>query len=218
MGSAPSCACRSPGARDGVTVTKTFVFQRGSYAIGLDYEVHNDGSAPWEVRPYAQILRNDPRTKRSYFNVDSYAFHGPAIYDGTKYRQLDPTSRDDSHLVARGARRLARRAAAPLRERHRAAARRAVALHAGVGGRPVPARRDGPAQTVAPGASAQFAATLFVGPKLQAQLDATAPELDRVADYGRLWFLAQPLFWLLAQGARAHRQLGCGHHPASPSS
>ena len=41
--------------------------------------------------PYAQILRNDPRTKSSYFNVESYAFHGPAIHDGTKYRKLDTT-------------------------------------------------------------------------------------------------------------------------------
>ena len=32
----------------GVTVTKTFIFQRGQYAIGLDYEVHNGGSAPVE--------------------------------------------------------------------------------------------------------------------------------------------------------------------------
>jgi YidC/Oxa1 family membrane protein insertase len=51
---------------------------------------------------------------------------------------------------------------------------------------------------VAPGASAAFTQTLFAGPKLQAQLEATAPELGRVADYGRLWFLAMPLYKLLA--------------------
>jgi YidC/Oxa1 family membrane protein insertase len=39
--------------------------------------------------------------------------------------------------------------------------------------------------------------TLFVGPKLQRQLNDTSPELGRAADYGRLYFLAQPLFWLL---------------------
>jgi YidC/Oxa1 family membrane protein insertase len=56
----------------------------------------------------------------------------------------------------------------------------------------------GPGQTIAPGASGSFSDTLFVGPKLQSQLEATAPELDRVADYGRLWFLARPLFLALA--------------------
>jgi YidC/Oxa1 family membrane protein insertase len=56
----------------------------------------------------------------------------------------------------------------------------------------------GPEQTVAPGATGQFDVTLFTGPKLQWQLEATAPELGRVADYGRLWFLARPLFVALS--------------------
>ncbi len=51
---------------------------------------------------------------------------------------------------------------------------------------------------MAPGDSAQFTQTLFTGPKLQAQLKATSPELGRVADYGHLWVLAKPLFTLLA--------------------
>ena len=69
----------------GVSVTKTFVLHRGAYRIGVQYEVHNGGGAPWAARPYAQILRDDPPTKRSMFNVESYAFHGPAIYDGKSY-------------------------------------------------------------------------------------------------------------------------------------
>src|SRR4029077_7408150 len=56
----------------------------------------------------------------------------------------------------------------------------------------------GPVLSVAPGADAAFDTTLFVGPKLQGQLDAAAPELGRVADYGRLWFLARPLFLALS--------------------
>jgi YidC/Oxa1 family membrane protein insertase len=47
--------------------------------------------------------------------------------------------------------------------------------------------------------TADFAETLFVGPKLQAQLKATGPELDRTADYGKLTILARPLFWLLSK-------------------
>src|SRR4029077_10967355 len=82
----------------GVTATKTFVFHRGQYRIEVQYEVHNGGSRPWTARPYAQILRNDPGTKRAMFDGESYAFHGPAIYDGTKYRKLDTTDTQDSHL------------------------------------------------------------------------------------------------------------------------
>ena len=38
---------------------------------------------------------------------------------------------------------------------------------------------------------------MFVGPKLQKQLDTLHPELSRVADYGVLTLLSKPLFWLL---------------------
>ena len=183
---------------DGVTVTKTYVFRPGQYAIGLDYEVHNGSAAPWTAGPYAQILRNDPPTKRSMFNVDSYAFHGPALYDGTKYRKLDTSDAKDAHLgidVNDGW-------VAALQHHFVSAIvpARGAPWHFSLSasGQQYLLTATGPQQTVAPGASAQFAQTLFTGPKLQAQLEATAPELGRVADYGRLWFLAMPLYKLLA--------------------
>ena len=183
----------------GVTVTKTFTFRRGEYAIGLAYEVHNGGTTPWEARPYAQILRNDPRTKSSYFNVESYAFHGPAIHDGTKYRKLDPTSTDDSHLSLE-----VRDGWIAALQHHFVSAvvpPRGAPWHftLGISGNQYLLAATGPPLSVAPGGSAEFSQALFVGPKLQAQLDATSPELGRVADYGRLWFLARPLYLLLAK-------------------
>ena len=164
----------------------------------------------WTARPYLQILRNDPPTKRSYFNVSSYAFHGPALDDGDTYRKLNQTMRMPS--VHRSERRLAGGAAAPLRERDRSAAGSALPFTLNVFGDQYLLAATGPAQTVAPGRERQFTQTLFVGPKLQAQLEATAPDLGRVADYGRLWFLAQPLFRALSVRAPAHRQLGHGDH------
>ena len=55
----------------------------------------------------------------------------------------------------------------------------------------------GPLQTVAPGASASFKTQLFVGPKMQEQLAAIAPGLDKTVDYGAFALLAQPLFWII---------------------
>jgi YidC/Oxa1 family membrane protein insertase len=182
----------------GVNVTKTFVFHRGSYRVDVDYAVHNGGATPWAARPYAQILRDDPPTKRSYFNVSSYAFHGPALYDGTKYRKLKTDSADDSHLAldvrngwVAALQHYFVSAIVPPRE---------VPWHfsLGVSGQQYLLTATGPERTVAPGDSAQFTTTLFAGPKLQGQLEATAPELGRVADYGSLYFLAQPLFRALA--------------------
>jgi YidC/Oxa1 family membrane protein insertase len=180
----------------GVSVTKTFVFRRGQYRIDVDYAVHNGGSAAWEARPYAQILRNDPPTKRSYFNVESYAFHGPAIWDG-KYRKLDVSNAEDAHLSVD-----VRDGWVAALQHHFVSAivpPRGAPWHfsLGVEGQQYLLSASGPLQSIAPGASAQFSTTFFTGPKLQAQLDATSPELGRVTDYGHLWFLAQPLFLAL---------------------
>ena len=50
---------------------------------------------------------------------------------------------------------------------------------------------------IAPGAATIITQTLYVGPKDQVALAALAENLDLVIDYGWLWWLAQPLFWLL---------------------
>jgi len=182
---------------NGVQVTKTFIFRRGEYAVDIEYDVENHSDAPWSAAPYAQILRNDPRTKRSMFNVETYAYHGPAVYDGKKYRKLDTADRDDSHLsidVANGWIAALQHhfvsAIVPPKDqkyhftltadgdRYRLAAK-------------------GEAHTVAPGGSAKFGTDIFVGPKLQRQLKATGPELARVTDYNYLYVLAQPLFIVL---------------------
>jgi len=182
----------------GVTVTKTFVFRRGAYRIDVEYRVRNGGATPWTARQYAQILRSDPRTKRSMFNVESYAFHGPALYDGTRYRKLDTTDSQDSHLSLE-----VRDGWEAAVQHHFVSATvppRGAPWHFGleVEGERYLLTATGPEQSVAPGATGQFDLSLFAGPKLQQQLEATAPELGRVADYGHLWFLAMPLFTALS--------------------
>ncbi|HWX68808.1 MAG TPA: membrane protein insertase YidC [Steroidobacteraceae bacterium] len=182
----------------GVKVTKTFVFRRGQYRIDLDYIVQNGGSAPWAAREYAQVLRNDPPTKRSMFNVESYAFHGPALWDGNKFRRLDTTDAQDSHLsldvhdgwVAALQHHFVSAIVPP----------RGAPWHFGlrVQGPEYLLSTTGPEQTIAPGATGEFDVALFAGPKLQGQLEATSPELGHVADYGRLWILARPLFVALS--------------------
>ncbi len=41
------------------------------------------------------------------------------------------------------------------------------------------------------------AATFYAGPKDQDNLGDIADGLDLTVDYGILWFISQPLFWLL---------------------
>ena len=84
---------------DGVTVNKTFVLRRGSYRIDLEYGVQNAGSAAWSAASYVQIKHDMPPVERSYFNVDSYSFTGPALWDGTKYRKLKIEKTDDQNVA-----------------------------------------------------------------------------------------------------------------------
>jgi YidC/Oxa1 family membrane protein insertase len=59
--------------------------------------------------------------------------------------------------------------------------------------------------SIAPGASKTEDATLYAGPQEEKRLQAVAPSLDLVRDYGRLKVLGEPLFWLLS---KLHALLG----------
>ena len=71
----------------GVTVTKTFVFRRGRYDIELAYQVDNRSDAEWSGASYVQLVRRIVEQKRSMFDVESYAYRGPAVFDGKSYRE-----------------------------------------------------------------------------------------------------------------------------------
>jgi YidC/Oxa1 family membrane protein insertase len=183
----------------GVTVTKTFIFTRGSYGIGLDYTIENHGTAPWQAAPYAQIYRNDPRTKSSYFNPSSYAYHGPAIWNGSKYERLDPSKAEYQHFsqtvtdgwIAATQNDFVTAVVPPKSAPYR--------FTNEVSGSEYVLAARGPDYTVAPGATARIRQMLFVGPMLHAQLEKIEPTLKYVVGYGYLTILAGPLFWLLSK-------------------
>lgn len=56
---------------------------------------------------------------------------------------------------------------------------------------------NGEAKNLAPQSQVELSAKVYLGPKIQKDMAAAAPNLDLTVDYGWLWFLAQPLFWLL---------------------
>ena len=180
----------------GVTVVKTFSFRRGQYAIGLDYLLHNESAAAWDFAPYAQVLRNNEPVVSSYFHPESYAYKGPAYDDGHKYEKLkmgkDPPTLDrqvdGGWLAAMQHHFVAAIVPPPGAPWH---------YQITTSGNEYLLAATAPPQQLAPGASATLHQTLFVGPKLQALLEQASPRLYLVTDYGKLSFLARPLFWLL---------------------
>jgi YidC/Oxa1 family membrane protein insertase len=180
---------------NGVTVTRTLTFRRGEYRIELDYKVQNASSKDWSYAPYVQILRYNAPVDRSYFHPDTYAYKGPAFFNGQKFDHLDLTKTPtldqnvkDGWIAA---------------TQHDFVAVVVPASGANyryqlqTQGNEFLLKAQASLQQVAPGASSDTRETLFVGPKIQKMLVQVHPRLDLVADYGTLRVIATPLFWLL---------------------
>jgi YidC/Oxa1 family membrane protein insertase len=180
----------------GVTVMKTYVFKPGEYAFDVVYDVQNASDADWKAASYMQFVRHVYPPDRSMFDVESYAFRGPAVYDGTKYQKLsidedEPEFRQAAAggWMAEMQHHFVSAAVPPKGETYDFSLQR-EGDHSLVSYR-------GPLKSVPAGASATFSETLFVGPKLQEQLEKTGPKLELTVDYGKLTILANPLFHLL---------------------
>jgi YidC/Oxa1 family membrane protein insertase len=182
----------------GLSVTKTFLFKRGGYAIEVTYEVHNAGSIARQLASYAQILRRWEHPSRSYFNVETYSFKGPEVFDGSKTRDLNVENDAESRFsqpVTNGW-------LAALQHHFVTAIvpppNEVYDYQLTVQDHLYQLSATGPFREVPAAGQAQFKETLFIGPKLQSQLKAAGPQLERTVDYGRLWIIAQPLFTLLS--------------------
>ncbi len=178
----------------GLLVTKTFVFTRGQYSIALDYDVNNQSSAARKLASYSQFLRHWEHASRSYFDVESYSFKGPAVYDGTKSKDLNVESDSDAKYSAT----ISNGWLASLQHQFVSAilpaAGQPYQYQLRVVGNEYLISATGPEVEVPARASTKFHEELFVGPKLQSQLAAMGRNLERTVDFGVLTVVAQPLF------------------------
>jgi YidC/Oxa1 family membrane protein insertase len=179
----------------GLTVIKTLTLHRNAYAIDVTYEIHNAGDTAFSFAPYDQILRLNEALHRSYFNPGSYAYKGPAYFDGARFEKINYQKGGTLDMSVRGGYLAALQPyffAGILPPRDQSF--RYSFQHQGD---TFLLKATGPTQSVAAGATGTVHDTLYVGPKQQSRLDAIHPALDRVADYGVLTILSKPLFWLL---------------------
>jgi YidC/Oxa1 family membrane protein insertase len=188
----------------GIEVNKIYTLKRGSYVVGLRYEVKNAGAQPWEGHYYRQLAHGTPEKQSAFI---AYSYNGGVIYSPEeKYEKLpfddmaeQPLKRDIKDGWAAIIQHYFLAAWVP--PAHQANQYYSKALDDGryVLGLTSPAAR------AAPGASASFESRLYLGPKLQDHLAEVAPGLELTVDYGVLTIIAQPIFWLLRQ---IHRLVG----------
>ena len=183
----------------GVTIEKRFHLRRGSYVIEVEQTLNNNSDQAWRGDQYTQLLRRSKGMDRSMFDVDSYSFDGAQTYNGDK---AEKHKRED--LLEKGAVEFSTPDGWVAAIQHHflsAVVPQAQAPHVyrvEVRGDTMIASVVGAKRTVEPGASDSFSRQLFVGPKMQSQLEGLHERLKLTVDYGWLTILSQPMFWLLA--------------------
>jgi YidC/Oxa1 family membrane protein insertase len=183
---------------DGIHYTKTFIVKRGSYAIDVDYTVENHSGKNAELGMYAHLRQN---LLDSGGSLAMPTYRGGAYSsEETRYKKFSFDDMKDHNLSknltdgqgwAAMIQHYFATAWIPRNAPGTTLFSRVIGNLGDIGVRL-------PNKTIADGQTAQFDATLWVGPKLQTQMADVAPNLDKVVDYGWLWFIAQPLHSLLS--------------------
>ena len=193
------------GEVGGVKLVKTYTLKRGSYAIKVKHQILNVGSAAVAPQLYLQLVRdgNKPAGESAFYST----FTGPAVYtEAKKYQKVEfsdikKKSADYEKQSANGY--------IAMVQHYFASAwilpeglPRSISLYAVDSGSSVPdccyrATLIVPLASLEPGASKSLEANFFAGPQEEKVLEALAPGLELVKDYGWLTILAKPLYWLL---------------------
>lgn len=183
----------------GVNYIKRFTFTRGLYDLKVTYLIDNSSEKAWTGNLFAQLKRDASSDPSSTTATGTATYLGAALWTSAEpYKKVSMKDIDKATLkesVQGGW-------IAWLQHYFVTAW-----IPAKNDNNVVQTRKDsqgnyiigftGPALSVAPGAKAETSATLYAGPKSQAILKELSPGLELTVDYGILWFIAQPIFWLL---------------------
>jgi len=193
----------------GLKVTKTYRFTRGSYVVALDQKISNGASTPWQGNAYTQLLRSEPPHTGNWLtnmsNPESRSFQGAAWYTGEKFEKLsfkdfaEPKDKLDAQFKGGWAAMLRLYFFAAWIPPADETASYATTMVDPDSAHPrYLIRAIGPTLSVAPGQSTDTTARLYVGPNMQGKLDAVAPGLDLTIDYGMFKAIAVPMHGILS--------------------
>ncbi len=184
---------------DGVNYTKRFVFERGQYDLAVRYLIDNQSGKPWTGHLFGQLKRDASADPSSSTATGTATYLGAALWTKDEpYTKVSMGDMDDKSL-----RETVQGGWIAWLQHYFVTAWIPQAGDTNL----VQTRKDsqgnyiigftGPAVSVAAGAQGETGATLYAGPKSQEQLEELSPGLRLTVDYGILWFIAQPIFWLL---------------------
>ncbi len=183
----------------GVKLVKTYTLKRGIYDMVVRHEVINIGTSPVSPQLYLQLVRdgNPPQGESSFY----FTFTGPALYtEAKKYQKVEFSDIEKNKVDVE---KQANNGYVAMAQHYFATAwMLADGIQRDIFLRKVDTNLYAvgmitPLDTIAPGATKAVSAKLFIGPQEEKALEALAPGLELVKDYGWLTILAKPLYWLL---------------------
>lgn len=181
----------------GLTVTKTYVFTRGSYSITVEHQVQNQSNKPWRARQYAQLQRKRPEKSSDSQLIRTYT--GGVYYTTEdKYKKVSFDDMDDDNLNRSATdgwlamiQHYFMAAWIPTKGQGGTYYTKSLSEQRYLIGT-YSAEHD-----VQPGERYTTSLSLYAGPKIQRDLEAIAPGLELTVDFGVLTVIAKPIFWLL---------------------
>ncbi|MFT5709496.1 MAG: YidC/Oxa1 family membrane protein insertase [Halioglobus sp.] len=187
---------------DGLEVIKRFTFQRDSFVVNVDYIVTNNSSTRFEANLFGQIKRDsseDPSAASS--GMGMVPFLGAAITQPddrfTKFSFDDMEEEPFKAQLPGGWIAMIQHyflsAWIPNPDKTHNYSTRVTKSGFNIAG------FTSPTLIVDPGNTGSTGAEFYAGPKDQYALRDISPYLELSVDYGFLWWIAQPIFWLLTQ-------------------
>lgn len=187
---------------DGLEVIKRFIFQRDSFVVKVDYLVTNNSASRFEANLFGQIKRDsseDPAASSS--GMGMVPFLGAAITQpDDRFTKFDfDTMKEEPFKAQLPGGWIAMiqhyflSAWVPNPEQTHNYSTRVTKSGFNIAG------FTSPTLTVDPGNKGSTGAEFYAGPKDQYALREISPYLELSVDYGFLWWIAQPIFWLLTQ-------------------
>ena len=187
---------------EGINITKRFSFTRGDYLINVEYIVQNNSAARWQANLFGQIKRDSrPPPAADTAPMGMQPFLGFATtqpddrftkFDFEEVREEPFKAQLPGGWIAM-IQHYFLSAWIPNAEQTHNYSTRATSSGMNIGG------FTSPALVLDPGNSGSIEAGFYAGPKDQYRLKEISPYLDLSVDYGWLWWIAQPLFWLLTK-------------------
>ncbi|MEX5586754.1 membrane protein insertase YidC [Pseudomonas urmiensis] len=186
-------------SENGVNYIKRFSFKRGEYDLTVSYLIDNQSAQAWSGNMFAQLKRDASSDPSSSTATGTATYLGAALWTPSEpYKKVSMKDIDKGSLkenVSGGW-------VAWLQHYFVTAW-----IPAKSDNNVIQTRKDsqgnyiigytGPALSVPAGGKVETSAMLYAGPKIQSKLKELSPGLELTVDYGFLWFIAQPIFWLL---------------------